>query len=106
VPKKLVDVPPDLSGIDMKGVTGSLAIADIRIDKSGAVKEVCVLRGLRDDVDDRAADAFRQWRYEPPALRHDERWTGPVDARGQRVETITPAGTLFEQVITVTVSID
>jgi hypothetical protein len=34
------------------------------------VKDVCLLRGVREDIDVRALDAIRRWRYEPARLRH------------------------------------
>jgi hypothetical protein len=69
VPRKVVDVAPDLSGLDAAHLRG-LEIAEILIDDRGTVKDVCLLRGVREDVDVRAIDAIRRWRYEPARLRH------------------------------------
>jgi hypothetical protein len=41
------------------------------------VQTVCLLRGVREDVDDRATAAIRQWRFEPARLRHS---TPPLSA--------------------------
>ncbi len=61
VPKKVSDVAPDLSGIDLAGLHG-LGIAEILIDVPGNVTDVCLLRGVRQDVDLRAVAAIRRWR--------------------------------------------
>jgi hypothetical protein len=82
-PKKVFDVVPDLSGLDLGGVRG-VEIAEILIDDRGAVTDACLRRGVRDDVDLRAVAAIRQWRYEPARLRHS-----------------TPPGALTSQIITV-----
>jgi hypothetical protein len=87
VPKKLVDVAPDLSGINLTGAHG-LAIAQILIDERGGVAELCILRGVRDDIDRRAMAAIRQWQFEPVRLRHS-----------------TPPGMIVPAVITVSVAI-
>jgi hypothetical protein len=90
-PKKVLDVAPDLSRIDLTTVR-KLEIAEILIDTEGVVKQVCVLRGVRDDIDVRVIAAIRQWRFQPARLRHS-----------------TPkaeAGTLVSPVLTVTVRID
>jgi hypothetical protein len=69
VPKKVFDVAPDLSGIDLAALHG-LEIAEILIDDRGDVRDVCLLRGVRENVDLRAVAAIRQWRFEPTRLRH------------------------------------
>jgi hypothetical protein len=69
VPRKVFDVAPDLSGIDFAGLHG-IEIAEIVIDERGDVKDVCLLRGVREDVDLRAVAAIRHWRFEPTRLRH------------------------------------
>src|ERR1019366_4308400 len=69
VPKKVFDVGPNLSGLDLVGIHG-VEIAEILIDDHGAVPDACLLRGVREDVDLRAVAAIRQWRYEPPRHRH------------------------------------
>jgi hypothetical protein len=68
-PKKVFDVAPDLFGIDLAGLHG-VEIAEILIDDHGDVKVVCLLRGVREDVDQRALAAIRHWRFEPARLRH------------------------------------
>jgi hypothetical protein len=91
-PKKVLDVAPDLSRIDVTTVRRQIEIAEILIDTEGVVKQVCVLRGVRDDIDVRVVAAIRQWRFQPARLRHS-----------------TPkaeAGTLVSPVLTVTVRID
>ena len=86
-PTKVLDVSPDLSGIDLAGLHG-FEIAEILIDDRGDVKEVCLLRGVREDVDLRAVAAIRHWRFEPTRLRHS-----------------TPAGMLVPVVGTVSLPI-
>jgi hypothetical protein len=87
VPKKVFDVAPDLSGIDLAGLHG-VEIAGILIDDHGDVKVVCLLRGVREDVDQRAVAAIRHWRFEPARLRHS-----------------TPPGVLVPVVMTVSLTI-
>lgn len=77
VGKKVLDVAPDLSGIDLAGLHG-LEIAEILVDNRGAVKDVCLLRGVREDVDLRAVAAIRLWRFEPTRLRHSTPQGVPV----------------------------
>lgn len=69
VPRKIVHVQPDLSGIDMRHTRG-IEIVEIVIDHEGAVADTCLLRGIREDIDARALAAIRQWRFEPARLRH------------------------------------
>jgi hypothetical protein len=76
-PKKILDVAPDLSGIDLASLHG-LEITEILIDNRGAVKDVCLLRGVREDIDVRALAAIRQWRFEPTRLRHSTPPGAPV----------------------------
>ena len=87
MPKTVFDVAPDLAGIDLAGLHG-FEIAEILIDDRGGVKDVCLLRGRREDVDRRAVAAIRQWRFEPARLRHS-----------------TPPGVLVSVVMTVTLPI-
>ena len=68
-PKRVLNVAPDLSGIELGSLHG-LEIAEILLDEDGDVKDVCLLRGVREDVDARAVTAIRHWRYEPVRLRH------------------------------------
>jgi hypothetical protein len=72
-----LDVAPDLSGIDLASLHG-LEITEILIDNRGAVKDVCLLRGVREDIDVRALAAIRQWRFEPTRLRHSTPPGAPV----------------------------
>ena len=69
LPRKVVDVVPDLSGFDLVDLRG-LEIVEILIDDHGDVKEACLLRGVREDVDFRVMAAIRHWRFEPVRLRH------------------------------------
>ena len=87
-PAKVVHVAPDLSGIDFTGLRG-VALAEILIDIRGDVKGVCLLRGVREDVDERAVAAIRRWRFEPTRLRHS-----------------TPPGVLVPVVMTVSLAIN
>lgn len=87
VPKQVLKVAPNLSGIELGGLRG-LEIAEILIDEHGAVKDACLLRGVRADVDARAVTAIRQWRYEPVRLHHS-----------------TPPGMVVSAVVTVSLPI-
>jgi TonB family protein len=69
VPKKIIEVAPDLSGLDVTGLNG-VEIVEILVDVHGDVQEACLLRGVREDVDRRAIAAIRQWRFEPARHRH------------------------------------
>jgi hypothetical protein len=68
-PQKLFEVAPDLSGLDVTGLNG-VAIVEILIDVRGEVQQACLRSGVREDVDDRAVAAVRQWRFESARLRH------------------------------------
>ena len=48
-----------------------LAIIEVRIDAAGRVTESCMLRGVREDVDLKALEALKAWRFEPPRLLAD-----------------------------------
>jgi TonB family protein len=69
VAKKVLDVAPDLSGLNIAGLTG-VEIVEILIDVRGEVQQACLRSGVREDVDDRAVAAIRRWRFEPARLRH------------------------------------
>ena len=69
VPKQVAHVAPELAGIDLAGLRG-VEITEILIDDRGDVKDICLLRGVREDIDARTVAAIRQWRYEPARLRH------------------------------------
>jgi hypothetical protein len=69
VPPKVIDVAPDLAGLDVTDLNG-VDILEILIDVRGSVREACLLRGVREDVDDRAIGAVRRWRFQPARLRH------------------------------------
>jgi TonB family protein len=45
-----------------------LAIIEVRIDAAGRVTESCMLRGVREDVDRKALEAVKTWRFESPRL--------------------------------------
>jgi hypothetical protein len=90
VPKKVVDVAPDLSGLEVAGVRG-VEIAEILVDGGGVVQEVCLLRGVREDIDVRAIAAIRRWRFEPARLRHS---TPPLTAVPIVMTVTVPVGRL------------
>jgi TonB family protein len=89
VPKKIKDVPPDLAGLSVAGVHG-LEIVELRVDQEGLVSDVCLLRGVREDIDARALAAVRQWRFAP--------------VRAERARNLAP-GTMVPIIFTVTVRI-
>jgi TonB family protein len=68
VPGKLSGEPPDLAGLDVRGVNG-IEIAEIRIDEDGRVTDVCLKRGVREAVDERAVAAVKTWRFTPARLK-------------------------------------
>jgi hypothetical protein len=86
VPTKVVNVEPDLSGLDVTGLRG-VEIVEILIDGHGAVQEACLLRGVREDVDARAMAGIRRWRFEPARLRHA---TPRMRRRGSAVDRDAP----------------
>ncbi len=65
---KVVDVAPNLSGLDTRGLHG-IELVEILIDIHGDVQQACLRRGVREDVDARAVAAIRRWRFEPARLR-------------------------------------
>jgi len=71
-----------------------LAIIEVRIDVAGRVTESCMLRGVREDVDRKALEVVKTWRFEPPRLLADTDLTGS----GGRLE----AGTAVPIFMTVT----
>ncbi len=79
VPKKVLEIPQELSGLDITGLNG-VEIVEILIDVHGDVQEACLLRGVREDVDRRAIAAIRQWRFEPARQRHSTPPRLPVPA--------------------------
>lgn len=84
-PREVHREEPDLSGLPP--LTGEqLAIIEVRIDAVGRVTESCMLRGIREDVDRKALEAVKTWRFEPPRLLAD------TDLRGSggRLEAGTP----------------
>jgi hypothetical protein len=40
------------------------------VNERGEVQDVCLHRGVREDVDGRAVAAIHRWRFEPARLRH------------------------------------
>jgi TonB family protein len=66
--RPLTQVRPDLSRVVRPYPHGSVEL-DVGIDARGRVVSVCLVRGLRSDVDRAAIAAVQQWRYEPPRLR-------------------------------------
>jgi TonB family protein len=82
-PRQVYEVEPDLIGLP-KLSKEQFAIIELRIDDSGHVAESCLLRGVRPDVDRRALDAVKRWRFEPARLRSD------VVAGGRRFDAGEP----------------
>jgi TonB family protein len=68
VPKKVMEVASDLSGLDVTGLN-ALEMVEILIDVQGEVQQACLRSGVREDVDDRAVAAVQRWRFEPARLR-------------------------------------
>ncbi len=66
-PREVHRVEPDLS--DLPPLAGEhVAIIEVRIDAAGLVTESCMLRGVREDVDRKAVEAVKAWRFEPARL--------------------------------------
>jgi len=59
-------VKPDFHGIPP--ITGTVFI-EMDLDETGKVTQTCIVKGLRDDVDDAALRAIRQWRFTPGKSR-------------------------------------
>lgn len=84
---------PDLSGLPPI-IGEQIVIIEVRIDAAGRVTESCMLRGVREDVDLKALEAVKAWRFEPPRLLADT----DLDGRGGRLK----AGTAVPIFMTVT----
>jgi hypothetical protein len=67
-PRVLSKVPADCSHLARPCPSG-IVIFEAGIDRAGAVRSTCVVRGLREDADEAAAAALRQWKWEPSRLR-------------------------------------
>jgi TonB family protein len=77
-PREVHREEPDLS--DLPPLSGEhLAIIEVRIDAAGRVTESCMLRGVREDVDRRALEAVKAWRFDPPRLRAETGARGSGD---------------------------
>jgi TonB family protein len=59
-------VKPDVRGL--APISGTVVI-EMDIDETGKVTQACTVKGLRDDVDDAAVRAVRQWRFTPGQSR-------------------------------------
>lgn len=81
-----VRIEPDLSAL--LAVPQATVIAELGIDDTGRVRDACMLRGIRPDVDREVIRAMTKWRFEPARVRQ-----GPE------------AGTAVWPVITVTASV-
>lgn len=66
--RPLKQVRPDLSGVARPFPTGAVLL-EVGLGDTGEVKSVCLVRGLRADVDKAAEAAVRQWRFEPARWR-------------------------------------
>jgi TonB family protein len=76
-------VLPVLSGL--KGLPpGEVVFVEVRIDAEGAVTDSCLVRGVRADIDRRALDAVRLWRFEPPRVN------AATETAAGRLEAGTP----------------
>ncbi len=64
----LKQVRPDLSGVARPYPTGHV-VFDVGLSDTGEVRSVCLVRGLRADVNAAAEAAVRQWRFEPARWR-------------------------------------
>ena len=66
IPPKLVhDVPPVYPESAMGGPVGRTVSVQLTIQTDGVPKDVKVAKGVREDLDDSALDAVRQWRFQP-----------------------------------------
>ena len=79
-------IEPDLSAL--LAVPPATLVAELGLDDTGGVRDACILRGLRPDVDREVIRAMTKWRFEPARIRQ-----GP------------DAGTLVWPVITVTANV-
>ena len=92
-PREIHREEPDLS--ELPTLSGEhFAIIEVRIDAAGLVTESCLLRGVREDVDRKALEAVKAWRFEPARLLADTNLRGS----GGRLE----AGTAVPVFATVT----
>lgn len=64
-PRIMKRIDPDYPESARKdGVEGSV-IVKLVVDKDGSPRNICIERGLRDDVDQSSARAVAQWRFSP-----------------------------------------
>jgi hypothetical protein len=87
-------VEPDLSHVPPL-VQPAVAILRIGIDEEGIVREQCVTRGVRADIDGLILDAVHQWWFTPARL-----WKAIVPPDGN-----LPAGAAVPVGLTVTVTV-
>lgn len=77
IPPKLVhDVSPVYPESAMGGTGGRTVSVQLTIQTDGVPKDVRVAKGVREDIDDSALDAVRQWRVHP-AMRDGK----PIEVR-------------------------
>lgn len=65
-PQAVRRVAPDFHGLPP--ITGNIFI-EMDLDETGKVTQACIVKGLRDDVDDATLRAIRQWRFTPGKSR-------------------------------------
>ena len=58
-----VRIEPDLSALPVR--TSATVIAELGTDHTGRVRDACILRGIRSNVDREVIRAMTKWRYEP-----------------------------------------
>jgi TonB family protein len=81
-PPKVIDAPdPEYSEKARQAKVQGMIVLWIGVGEDGAVQEACVLRPLGLDLDEKALEAVRQWKFEPATL--DGR---PIPS-GWRIET-------------------
>lgn len=68
LPREIKRVEPTLPEAVRKAVQG-VCILEVLINEEGEIESVCVLRGLRPDVDAEIVKAVRQWRFAPAISR-------------------------------------
>jgi TonB family protein len=93
-PRAIRQLVPDVSDLPAAPVEG-LVIVEARIDATGTVTEDCLLKGVRADIDQRALEAVRRWKFEPPRLIE------AVDSRAGHFD----AGSAVPVIMTVTVPV-
>jgi len=72
-PKLIHNVSPVFPESARVGAGGRTVLVQLTVQTDGVPKEVRTAKSVREDLDDSALDAVRQWRFQP-AMRDGKQW--------------------------------